>query len=33
MPNLRLDGPVVHKPSANAIFGVEHLPVAFDTGH
>ena len=33
MPNLRLDGPVVHKPSANAIFGVEHLPVAFDAGH
>lgn len=30
MPNLRVDGDVVWKPSTVAIFGPEHLPLAFD---
>lgn len=33
MPDLRLDGPVVWKPNASAIFGAEHLPVTFTPTH
>ncbi|MTA70073.1 MAG: hypothetical protein F2956_09265 [Actinobacteria bacterium] len=29
LPNLRINGDVIWKPSTVAIFGPEHLPIAF----